>query len=198
MFASKLVYNTNNYIAVSGHAQTGILVNNKKPYYFGLEEWNNQQLLKDKKVAYIDSYRRFVRIGIADKIVLICYNPNDGCIYHCGNLINVRQLENSEIPVLRSYLNTNYWLQLIERSFHAIGDLRPIHTHTEYMRCWNSHNIIAGAGGSFILNVMYEKADFFERKNWKNLSKIIPKINSKWRKLNQRYTVPKEWEELFN
>lgn len=198
MFASKLVYNTNNYTSVSGNAQTGILVNNtKNPYYFGLEEWNNQQILKKKKVAYIDSYRRFVRVGIADKIALIYYNPNDKTVYQYGNLWGVRQLQNKEINELRDYLNNNNWLQLVENSFNSICDLRAINAHTDYMLCWNSNNIIAGTGKSFILNIEYERADFFEQNNWKNLTKLIPKINNNWKKLNQRYTVPKEWEKYF-
>ena len=198
MYASKLVYNTNNYTSVSGNAQTGILVNNnKKPYYFGLEEWNNQPILKKKKVAYIDSYRRFLRLEIADKIALICYNPNNKNVYHCGNLWGVRQLQNKEINELRVYLSKNNWLQLVENSFNAIGDLRTINAHTEYMRCWNSKDIIAGTGKSFILNIEYEKAEFFEQDKWENLTKIIPAINNKWKKLNQRYTVPKEWEKFF-
>ena len=198
MYASKLVYNTNNYTTISGNAQSGILVNNnKKPYCFGLEEWNNQSLLKKKKVAYIDSYRRFVRVEIADRVVLICYNPNDKNVYHCGNLWGVRQLQNKEINGLRDYLSKNNWLQLVENSFNSIGDLRAINAHTEYMRCWNSNNIIAGTGESFILNIEYEKAEFFEQDKWENLTKIIPAINNKWKKLNQRYTVPKEWEKFF-
>ena len=198
MYSSKLVYNTNNYTAVSGNAQTGMLVNNnKKPYYFGLEEWNNQPILKEKKVAYIDSYRRFVRLGIADKIVLIYYNPNDRIVYHYGNLWGARQLQNKEITELRDYLNRNNWLQLVENSFNAIGDPRRVNAHTAYMRCWNSNDIIAKTGKSFILNIEYERADFFDKKDWKNLTKIIPEINTKWRHLNHRYAVPKEWEKHF-
>jgi len=198
VYASKLVYNTNNYTSVLGNAQTGILVKNKKkPYYFGLEEWNNQPLFKKKKVAYLDSYRRFVRVGTADRIALIYYNPNDKTVYHYGNLWGVRQLQNKEINELRDYLNNNNWLQLVENSFNSIADLRAINAHTEYMRSWNSNNIIAGTGESFILNIEYEKAEFFEQDKWINLTKIIPAINNKWRKLNQRYTVPKEWEKHF-
>ena len=196
-YASKLVYNTNNYTLVSGDAQTGILVNNKIPYYFGLEEWNNQELLKKKQVAYIDSYRRFVRVGIADRIVLICLNPNDGYVYHSGNIWGVRQLLNKEIPELGDYLNRNNWLDLIGNSFHAIGDLRPINAHTEYMRCLNSNNIVAGKGESFILNIKYDKFESFPQKNWTNLTPIIPDINVKWGFLNQRYNMIPSWEQYF-
>lgn len=197
-YASKLVHNTNNYNSVTGVAQTGIFVNNnKKPYYFGLEEWNNQKTLKQKKVAYIDSYRAFNRIGIAERIALFSFNPINTNVYHCGNLYGVRQLENKEIPELREYLNQNNWLNIVGDSFNEIGDVRPINEHTEYMRCWNSNNIVASTGKGFILNISYKKLELFEPENWVNLTHIIPEVNVRWHYLRQRYTLPIEWEQFF-
>jgi hypothetical protein len=65
------------------------------------------------------------------------------------------------------------------------------------MRCWNSNNVIAGTGESFILNIEYEKAEFFEQDKWKNLTKVIPEINRKWGYLNHRYKVPSDLEKYF-
>ena len=76
---SKLVYNRNNWTCVSGVAQTGIHVINskRKNYYFGLEEWNQNNVFKGLKIAYLDSFRSKTRIGCFDKVYL-CFRLKVG------------------------------------------------------------------------------------------------------------------------
>jgi len=103
MKASKLVHN-NNWTSASRLAQDGIFVNSnkKKSYYFGLEEWINNPVLRKKKVGYIDSYRSFFRIGVADRIALFTFNPDNRRIFYVGDLYNVQQLNDKEIAPLRT------------------------------------------------------------------------------------------------
>jgi hypothetical protein len=198
MKASKLVYNNNNFTSVSGVAQTGIYVtrNNKKAsYYFGNEEWLNNQTLKKMKIGYIDSYRRTTRLGIEPKIALFMYNRYDSQIYHIGNLYKVKQIIPEEIEEIRQELLQNNWLNYAQEGFNNIGDNRQINQHTQYFNCWNSNNITGDIGKSFIINIRYSRIEIFKEKlQVNNLSLSLPLINKKWKRLVDLYNVPEEWE----
>jgi len=198
MYASKLVHNNNNWTSVSGLAQTGILVdtNKKNSYYFGLEEWINNSILRKMKVGYIDSYRAFHRTDAVDRIILFSFNPTNRQVYYVGNLYKVRQLANEEINPLKTMLNQN-WLGEVQNGFHNIGDNRPIQNHIEYMGCWDSNNIVAETRQSFILNIRYEKIKLFPKKDWVNLTELIPEINSQWKRLIHRFNVSPDLEQYF-
>lgn len=76
MKASKLVYNCNGYNSVNTVAQVGIefSINNKKKF-FGLEEWNNNKIIKDLKIGYLDSFRTNQVNSLIELIWLFCIIP---------------------------------------------------------------------------------------------------------------------------
>lgn len=201
MKASKLVYNNNNYTAVSGLAQAGIWVPSnklvKRGYYFGLEEWMNTSILKEMKLGYIDSFRRILRPGVEERVVLFMYNPNDNQIYYIGNLYGVEQLNDQDIDQIRINLINENWLDIVQTDFNNIGDQRLIQNHKEYMKCWNAQLIVGPTGGSYIVNIKYKKLEIFSKKLLVNLTQINPQINNKWRRLIDLYDVPKKWEKYF-
>lgn len=197
MKVSKFVNNENNWTSVSCIAQTGIIVDrnkqNKKKYYFGLEEWNNSDILRKHKLAYLDSFRSFPRMESYERIELI--NFNNGIVYHIGRLENVKRIKCKEIPAIRKLLLNENWLKNVETDFHNIQDLRPIENHLEYTQCWNSDEIVAPTSHGFILNLRYEKILLF--KNPINLTALNPIANN-WKRLIHLYETPNELEDLFN
>ncbi len=197
MKASKLVNNNNSWTAVSGIGQTGIMVGvkaqNKKSYYFGLEEWNNSSILRKHKLAYLDSFRSFPRLEYYERIELI--NFRNGAVYHIGRLEKVKRLKCLEIPDIKKLLIMDSWLKQVEADFHNIQDLRPIVNNNEYMKCWNSKDIVAPTNEAFILNLRYEKVSFFQSP--RNLTSINPAANN-WKRLIHLYEVSNALEYLFN
>jgi len=197
MKASKFVYNDNDWTSVSGLAQTGIIVNrneqNKKKYYFGLEEWNNSNILRNHKLAYLDSFRSFPRMEYYERIELI--NFNNGIVYHVGRLENVKRIKCKEIPDIKKLLLKENWLKRVETDFHNIEDVRPIENNNEYMQCWNSEDIVATTNNGFILNLRYEKFSLFKEPI--NLTALNPAANN-WKRLIHLYGIPNELENLFN
>ena len=198
MKASKLVNNDNNWLAVSGLAQTGIFVSsnsqNNKSYSFGLEEWNNSVILRKQKLAYIDSFRSFPREQYYERIELL--NFINGILYHVGRLENVKRIKCKEIPDIKTLLTTENWLNQVEIDFHNIDDLREIENHQEYMKCWNSEEIVAPTNQGFIVNIRYDKLIFFE--NPINITALNANSNNLWRRLAQLYEVSNDLENLFN
>ena len=77
MKLSKLVNNNNNWTNISRLAQNGIIVKanaqNKNQYFFGLEEWNNCDILRRHKLAFLDSFRSYPRMESYERIELINY-----------------------------------------------------------------------------------------------------------------------------
>jgi hypothetical protein len=201
MKASKFVFNNNHYTAVSGLAQLGILVPSnkllKRAYYFGLEEWMNNPILKELKLGYIDSFRRTLRTGVEERVVLFMYNPNDNQIYYVGNLYGVEQLNEQEINQIRINLNNENWLEIVQTDFNNIGDQRLIQNHKEYMKCWHAQLIVGPTGGSFIVNIKYKKLEIFSEKERVNITKLIPEVNNSWKKLSILYNVPESWKKCF-
>ncbi len=96
MNSSKLVYNTNNYTSISESSQCGVLVDNANisNYYIGLEEWNNNKVLKKLKIAYLDSFRAYDRPNEIDKILLFSFNTQHRHIFLVGYLSRVTQIKN--------------------------------------------------------------------------------------------------------
>jgi len=191
MKASKFVYNDNDWTSVSGLAQTGIIVNrneqNKKKYYFGLEEWNNSNILRNHKLAYLDSFRSHSRPAMYDHVNLFMFSPLEKVIYHVGFMTGVKQLSNNQIPEIRAQLDANNWLNTIEPSFHAINDQRSIIENREYMQSWDSDSIVEKTNDAFILNVTYDSWTIFPIPI--NLTRIDPNVNSRWRRLSVLYNV---------
>jgi len=200
MKASKLVHNSCNYISVCGNAQIGVLVNNLPDfkYFFGLEEWNNNDILKKEKIAYIDSFRVFNRPNLISRLFLFTYDITDKNIYLIGYLTNAKQLQNRDIEGIRESLIIQNWLQILQLDFNNIGDFRQIQNHHEYLNCWNSNNIVAETGKGFIVNIKYEKIQLFEIHERINLSEIYPEINLKWKRLSRLYNTFEDMEELLN
>jgi len=201
MKASKLVYNNNHYIAVSGLAQAGIGVPSnklaKRGYYFGLEEWMNSPILKEMKLGYIDNFRRTLRPEVEERVVLFMYNPNDNQIYYIGNLYGVEQLNDQDINQIRINLINENWLDIVQSDFNNIGNQRLIQNHDEYLKCWNSQCIVGLTGGSFIVNIKYKKLEIFSEKESVKVTKLIPEVNNSWKKLSILYNVPESWEKYF-
>jgi hypothetical protein len=192
---SKVVHNTNNWTKVSGAAQAGIHVttSNRKNYNFGLEEWNNCEILKNHKLAYLDSFRSFPRFDYFESIELI--NFNNKTVYHIGRLEGVKRIHCSEIPEIRNTLIGENWLNHVEKDFHLINDQRPIESHSEYMQCWNSEDIVAPINQGFILNVKYERFTLFDQP--RNLSVIDRTIND-LKRLVLLYDFKPEHEKIFH
>ncbi len=195
MKASKLVNNNNNWINITRLAQNGIIVKantqNKKQYFFGLEEWNNCHILRKHKLAYLDSFRSFPRAGYYERIELINYC--NGIVYYVGKLENVKQIGCVEIAGIRNMLTSEGWLKRIESDFNAIQDLRIIENNTEYMKAWNSKKIIAPTNESFILNIHYENFIFFESPV--NLTALNINANN-WKRLSQLYNIPSQFVSI--
>ena len=74
--AVKLIWNDNNWFRPSGLAQEGVLVTSENPYYYGLEEWLNNETLKKHKIGYLDCYHPDKRDGIVN-IMLFTLNLKD-------------------------------------------------------------------------------------------------------------------------
>ena len=193
MKSSKLVHNTNNYTAISGDAQCGVLVNNanRVNYFIGLEEWNNNKILQKLKIAYLDSFRLCVRPNEIDKILLFSFNPINRHIYLVGYLYGVKQIKDTEIQEIRNNLLEENWLQEAQQDFHNIGDFREIENHNQYYNCWNSNTIVAEPGKNFILNVRYDNIKIFEYPYKINFTNLFPELNSKWRRLSILYNIQK-------
>lgn len=197
MKASKLVNNNNTWTAVSGIAQTGIMVGksvqNKKSYYFGLEEWNNSNILRNHKLAYLDSFRSFPRLEYYERIELI--NFNNKTVYHVGRIEKVHRIKCKEIPEIKKLLISENWLKKVEVDFNAINDLRQIENNNEYMNCWNSEELVAPTNEGFIVNIRYDELTFFEQPI--NLTVLNPNVNNLWKRLILLYEVSADLENLF-
>ncbi len=197
MKASKLVNNNNTWNSASGIAQTGILVlknvQNKKSYYFGLEEWNNSDILRKYKIGYLDSFRSFLRLEYYERIELI--NFHNRTVYYVGRIEKVKRIKCKEIPQIKKLLTNENWLKKVEVDFNAINDLRKIVNNNEYMQCWNSEDIVAPTNEGFVLNIRYDTLTFFEHPI--NLSAQEASVNNQWKRLIHLYEVPQNLEYLF-
>lgn len=193
MKASKLVYNTTDFIQVSGKAQTGIsfTINSKKKF-FGLEEWNNNETIKKRKLVYIDSFRSRERNGDVDFILLFMFNPTNKNVYFVGCLKNVKQLTDDEIQGIRDDLGNQDWLNTVQNHFNQINDDGS--GFKKYTKCWNSNSIVAETEKSFVLNVSYDELKFLEKLI--NLTEIYPEINN-LKRLSVLYNLPNEIQELI-
>jgi hypothetical protein len=191
---SKLVHNTNNWTCIAGVAKTGIHVTNseRKSYYFGLEEWNNSEVLKKHQFAYLDSFRSFPRFDYFEKIELINYNQQT--VYHVGRLKGVKQIKCNEIPEIKKTLLDENWLEQVQMDFHQINDLREIENNIEYMSCWKSEEIVAPINEGFILNVRYDEMTFFD--NAIDLSALNPEINN-LKRLVLLFELPPQIESIL-
>lgn len=200
MKASKLIHNTSNYTSISSNAQCGILVNNanRNNYYIGLEEWNNNKVLKNLKIAYLDSFRSNDRPNEIDKIFLFSYNTQNHHIYLVGYLCGVTQIKNNEVDGIRNNLLEENWLKQVQQDFHNIQDIRQIEHHNQYYGCWNSNTIIANPGKNFILNVRYRSIKILEPQNRIDLTVIFPELNLTWRRLRCLYDIPTEIMVIIN
>lgn len=186
MKASKLVYNCNGYNSVNTVAQVGIefSINNKKKF-FGLEEWNNNKIIKDLKIGYLDSFRTNQVNSLIELIWLFSYYPTDRKIYLVGYMKNVRQLECNEIYAIRKNLNQQNWLNIVHKHFQNVNDDNT--GFEKYKNCWISNDIIAKTEESFLFNLKYEKLYFLNKPI--NLSEIYPEINKKWKWLKTLYSI---------
>ena len=90
----------------------------------------------------------------------------------------------------------NNWLSEIEKHFNKINDLRPIELHNEYMKCWNSDDIIAPINQGFILNIRYEDFIYFEQP--RNLTAQNPNVNTYWKRLIKLYDLKNEFINIFD
>ncbi len=181
MYASKLVWNNNKWTNVSDLAQSVVFVDyrRKNSYYFGLEECLNNPILKKMKVGYIDSYRANTFHCIAERIALFTFCLSNRQVFYVGDIFGVYQISDKEIDELRNALIQHNWLEEVENRFHNIGDVRAINNHIEYMRCWNSNNVVGETGRSFILNIRYEKIKFHRPINLTDLTDR--EVNIKWK-----------------
>lgn len=186
MKASKLVYNCNGYNSVNTVAQVGIefSINNKKKF-FGLEEWNNNKIIKDLKIGYLDSFRTNQVNSLIELIWLFSYYPTDRKIYLVGYMKNVRQLECNEIYAIRKNLNQQNWLNIVHKHFQNVNDDNT--GFEKYKNCWISNDIIAKTEESFLFNLKYEKLYFLNKPI--NLLEIYPEINKKWKWLKTLYSI---------
>lgn len=196
MKVSKIVNNSNNWKSISGIVQTGILIKNNglaKSYFLGLEEWNNSEILRELKLAYLDSFRSVRRTEYFDCINLINYK--NGIVYLVGKIEGVKQLENDEIEEIRNTLSHHNWLPKIKNDFTSLNETQLFENPQEYLKCWNSENIVAPTNQSFILNLRYEKILFLKKPI--NLTELDNRANN-WRRLSKLFNVSNELESLFN
>lgn len=196
-YAAKLVYNTHNWETPSGHVHDGVGIHvniGLNGYNFGMEEWLNRPLLRERKLGYLDCYRSSAHPGVADIVRLFTFH--NGTVYHIGNLYGVSQLANGEIAGIRNELYQANWLEEINHDFVPLDDPRPILQHIEYQHIWTRNAIVAPAGEGFILNIKYEKSEMFERNKWRNLTAIDHQVNNKWKKISRRYRVNAELNNI--
>ena len=193
MKASKLVYNCNGYDSVNGIAQVGIefSINNKKKF-FGLEEWNNNKIIKNLKLGYLDSFRANKINGVVEYIVLFFYNPNDKKVYLAGCLKNVRQLDFNEIQEKRNFLEEQNWINIVQENFQNINDDGL--GFKKFKKCWSSNDIIVKTEKSFVFNLEYEKLIFLDIPL--NLTDIFPEINN-LKRLSVLYNLKREIQEFI-
>ena len=196
MKVSKIVNNTNNWKSISGIAQTGIMVNTiglSESFFLGLEEWNNSEILRKLKLAYLDSFRSVKRTEYFDCINLINYK--NGIVYLVGKIEGVKQLENDEIEEIRNTLSHHNWLPKIKNDFTSLNETQIIENPQEYLTCWNSEEIVAPTNQSFILNLRYEKILFLKEPI--NLTELDIRANN-WRRLSKLFVVNDDLEFLFD
>lgn len=194
MKASKLVYNCDGYDSVNSLAQVGIefSINNKKKF-FGLEEWNNNKIIKNLKLGYLDSFRANKINGVVEYIVLFFYNPNDKKVYLAGCLKNVRQLDFNEIQEKRNFLDEQNWINIVKENFQNINDDDGL-GFKKFKKCWSSNDIIAKTEKSFVFNLEYEKLIFLDLPL--NLTDIFPEINN-LKRLSVLYNLKREIQEFI-
>lgn len=184
MKASKLVYNFNGYNSVNSVAQVGVefSIKNKKRF-FGLEEWNNNKIIKDLKIGYLDSFRSNQVNDLTELIWLFSYYPTDRKIYLVGYMKNVRQLECNEIYEIRNLLLGRNWLNFVREDFKNVNDDGL--GFEKYKKCLYSNDIITKIEKSFVFNLKYDETFFLDKPL--NLTDIFPEINKKWRRLRLLY-----------
>ncbi len=185
-FAAKLVFNNSAWqhptkLVTEG---TGIFVPSSD-LYFGLEEWLNHPVLKELKIGFIDCYRASEYSEKVDVLHLFTFNSSNKTVYHIGNMYGVKQIHYSEIEQIRQKLQEQHWLKSIEEDFKAIG----VSKINEYLKIWSSNVIVGSTAESFMANVHYEQIELWDKKDWKNLTKQNPKVNTSWRRLSKRYSA---------
>jgi hypothetical protein len=187
--AAKLVWNENNWFKPSGVAPNGVLVPIEKQYYYGLEEWLNNETLRKHKIGYLDCYRSNLRDGYTD-IMLFTLNLLDRNIYHVCNICGVTQLVDDDIQDIKNVI-TNSWLtDTIDIDFTSIECMTPTRGMDIYKKNnWNSTRIISGPPSGFFVNIKYKKFELFDKTEWVNLTEMDSVINRTWRYLNVRYII---------
>lgn len=193
MKASKLVYNKNDYFSVSGFAQVGVefVIDNKKKF-FGFEEWNNNDIFKNLKIGYLDSFRARKIENKIDLVSMFSYNAKHKKVYLIGYMKNVRQLESNEIDVIKKLLEEVNWLNSIQDDFQNVSDNNT--GFEKFKKCFNSKEIITKTENSFVVNLKYEEIKIL--KNSINLTEIFPNINN-LKRLSVLYNLPIEIQNFI-
>jgi hypothetical protein len=192
---AKLVWNTNQYQSCSGIASNGVVVNGHNvSYCYGLEEWMFNDFLKNMKIGYLDCYRLMNRSypDVAN-IALISVNPKNKHILHIGNVLGVKEIYDNEIETIRGSLDQQNWLQdVVSPNFEMIEACPPNQAigYNEYFENnFSSNEIRTEAPRGFIVNMRYDKIEFFEPENQASLTQIDAKVNLRWKRLTQRYII---------
>jgi len=193
MKASKLVYNCNGYDSVNSVAQVGIefSINNKKRF-FGLEEWNNNKIIRDLKIGYLDTFRANKINKVIEIIVLFSFNKKNKKVYLIGCMKNVKQLECNEIYEIRKNLNQQNWLNIVHKHFQNVNDDNT--GFEKYEKCWYTNDIITKTEKSFVFNLKYERIIFLDTPL--NLTDIFPEINN-LKRLSVLYNLKGEIQEYI-
>lgn len=192
MYISKLVYNSNDWTSPTGLASNGITLNNGDVY--GFEEWLNNSNLKELKIGFLESFRKRKRPEKIGRIALITFFKRTRTVYYVGNLYDVTQINNNQIPLKRQLLPEN-WLDII--SADLTRQFPNTNANELYLQCYNSNIISGPIGGSFVFNIKYEKLELFPREKWINLTKLNSEVNIKWKHLKQLYSAPNVFESIF-
>lgn len=192
MYVSKLVYNSNEWTSPTGLASNGITLNNGEVY--GFEEWLNNSILKKLKIGFLESFRKRKGTEKIGRIALITFCKRTRTVYYVGNLYDVTQITNNQIPLKRQLLPED-WLDII--SADLTRQFPNTNANELYLQCYNSNIISGPIGGSFVFNIKYENLELFPREKWINLTKLNPEVNKRWRRIIHLYNVPNELELIF-
>lgn len=177
----------------------GMIVNlgNDLTYRFGFEEWLNNNILRNQKLGFLESYRHIHYPEVADKILLYTKIGND--IFHVGNLYGVRQLTNDLIPQIRQELLMMEWNNVIENDFDLLDDNRVFQEHLEYQQHWQSQSIVINnIECGFCININYKKIEFYSSNSFVNLS-ALDNQNSfyhNWQYLSTRFNLQNHINKL--
>lgn len=201
MKAAKLVWSNNGWTFPQGSSAYGVQVDGPIiNYMYGLEEFLFNEELINRKLGYLDCYRKNNIEHFEDVLLFTLTNlPRPRQILVVGIMRGVEQIKDHEkIQIWNDMQQAEYLknvanpaFQLIEGSENGKPSLGvKVFTYNNYGTAIRNLPMIQGeTPKGFFINLRYKEIEIFPEVNWINLTNIDPGVNRAWKRLTNLYKL---------